>query len=52
MKICFTNQTQIDHPNVVKLYEIFETEEKLYLVLDLLTGYFPLSAVFESKFRW
>ena len=29
---------QIDHPNVVKLYEIFEDEENIYLILELMSG--------------
>lgn len=28
----------IDHPNVVKLYEVYESQTKIYLVMDLLTG--------------
>lgn len=28
----------MDHPNVVKLYEIFEDEDNIYLVLELMTG--------------
>lgn len=29
---------QIDHPNVVKLYDIFEDEKYLYIVMELLQG--------------
>ena len=30
--------TQIDHPNVVKIYEIFDQDDFIYLVLELLAG--------------
>jgi len=30
--------SQLDHPNVVKLYEIFDEGHVLYLVLELMTG--------------
>ncbi|CAD8087970.1 unnamed protein product [Paramecium sonneborni] len=30
--------TQIDHPNVVKLYEIYEDDTNFYMVLELMTG--------------
>ena len=30
--------SQIDHPNVVKLFEIFEDRECMYLVLEIMTG--------------
>lgn len=30
--------SQLDHPNVVKLYEIFDEKDFLYLVLELMTG--------------
>jgi len=30
--------SQIDHPNVVKLFEIFDEKQCLYLVLELMTG--------------
>jgi len=30
--------TQINHPNIVKLYEVFEDKDKYCLVLELMTG--------------
>lgn len=30
--------SQIDHPNVVKLFEIFDEKDCLYLVLEMMTG--------------
>jgi serine/threonine protein kinase len=30
--------SRIDHPNVVKLIEIFDSDECLYLVLEIMTG--------------
>ncbi len=29
---------QVDHPNIVKLYEVFEDEKYFYLVIELMTG--------------
>lgn len=29
---------QIDHPNIVKLFNIFEDEKYLYIVMELLSG--------------
>lgn len=30
--------TQLDHPNVVKLYEVFDDDDYLFLVMELLSG--------------
>jgi calcium/calmodulin-dependent protein kinase I len=30
--------SQLDHPNVVKIWEIFDEEDHIYLVLELLKG--------------
>jgi serine/threonine protein kinase len=30
--------SQIDHPNVVKMHEVFDEEDFLYIVLELMTG--------------
>ena len=28
----------LTHPNIIQLYEVYEGEEHIYFVLDLLTG--------------
>lgn len=30
--------SQIDHPNIVKLFEVYEDKTKLHVVLELMTG--------------
>jgi len=41
-KIALQNEidilTQVDHPNIVKLYEIYEDDATYYLVMELMTG--------------
>jgi calcium-dependent protein kinase len=29
---------QLDHPNIIKLYEYYEDEKKIYLIMELCTG--------------
>jgi calcium/calmodulin-dependent protein kinase I len=29
---------KVDHPNIIKLYDVFETKEKIYLQLQMVTG--------------
>lgn len=29
---------ELDHPNIMKLHEVFETDNSLYFILDLLEG--------------
>lgn len=30
--------SEVDHPNVVRLYEIFDEKDFFYLVLEIMTG--------------
>ena len=30
--------SEIDHPNVIKMYELYEGHKHFYVVLELLTG--------------
>jgi calcium-dependent protein kinase len=32
------NIKELDHPNILKLYEFFEDEKRIYLVTDLCGG--------------
>lgn len=41
-QICLMNEieimTHLDHPNVVKLYEVFDEDDYIFLVMELLSG--------------
>lgn len=30
--------SQIDHPNIVKLHEVYDEKSKFYMVMELMTG--------------
>ena len=36
--LLFVPLPQVNHPNCVQLFEMFETSKKMHLVLELLTG--------------
>jgi len=29
---------EIDHPNIIKIIEVYETTKKFYMVMELMTG--------------
>ena len=43
---------QLDHPNVIKLYETYETEDSIYLILEYCSGgeMFASSVEFVARF--
>jgi calcium/calmodulin-dependent protein kinase I len=45
------NLSKIDHPNVVKLYEIYEDDTYFYMVLELMTGGEVLQIIYRSYLR-
>eukprot|EP00211_Chloroparvula_japonica_P009228 CAMPEP_0119125634 /NCGR_PEP_ID=MMETSP1310-20130426/4842_1 /TAXON_ID=464262 /ORGANISM="Genus nov. species nov., Strain RCC2339" /LENGTH=163 /DNA_ID=CAMNT_0007115719 /DNA_START=61 /DNA_END=549 /DNA_ORIENTATION=- len=40
---------KLDHPNIVKLHEVFLTEESLYIVMELVCGMPLFDAIMENK---
>jgi len=36
IEIC--NMRKLDHPNIIKLHEVYEGDQKYYMVLDYLAG--------------
>lgn len=42
----------MDHPNLVKIYGVYETENSIYLILELLAGGLLFDRIHASrKFR-
>nr|AZL94174.1 calcium-dependent protein kinase [Cardiosporidium cionae] len=41
---------RIDHPNIIKLFEVYEDSENLYLVMDICTGGELFDRIIKSSF--
>ena len=41
---------ELDHPNVLKLYEYFEDEKNVYLVTEICKGGELFDAIIEAEF--
>src|SRR5689334_5662162 len=41
----------LDHENIIKLYEVYETEKSIYLVLELIQGKSLYEFLKKSNFR-
>ena len=41
---------EIDHDNIIKLYEVCETQNSIYMVMELLEGGHLLNRIQEKKF--
>ena len=42
--------SQIDHPNIVKLFEIYDSKDKFYMVMELMKGGELFERIVEKEF--
>jgi len=40
---------QVDHPNIVKMQDVYDDEDHFYIVLELMTGGELFDAILEKE---
>ena len=41
---------KLDHPNIIKLYEVYEGKDHIYMVMDLLEGGEIFGKIMNDKY--